>query len=69
MGLNGMQLCTPGDVWKCLETFWLLQTGEGDLLLASSGQRARDDAKHSTMHRAVLTMSSYLAPKCQQWQG
>ena len=30
------QSCPPGDIWQCLETFWVI-TGMGGLLLVRSG--------------------------------
>lgn len=48
---NGGQFCSPGDIWRCLETFWLSQAGKGG---GTGTQWAVSRVRHrTTPHRDI----------------
>lgn len=53
-----------GDIWRCLETFWLLPVGEEAQVLLTSGgvDKDQDASKCPTKPRATCSSGSELAP-------
>lgn len=60
---NQMPFCPPGDIWQCLESFFVVtpRWGLGDATGIQLGE-ARDAAKYPTMYRTTPTTKTYLAP-------
>lgn len=59
----GWGICSPGDIWQCLETFWVVATWEWQrtLLLAPS-RRSQGAGKRPTVHKAAPKIKIYSAP-------